>query len=143
MAKKDKIMAGILTVHGVSGVVWTLSVASTTPHLPLFFQIPLFVPSNLALAAAGITAGFGCFKKRRWAASLGLCYWAIQVLHFEIPTPHIYFSFALGFAITLSQRLSDSGWIGVNVFALAMLIWLAIRIGTAGSPFYRPGTATA
>ncbi|RKF30560.1 hypothetical protein [Paraburkholderia fungorum] len=125
---KDKVIAVILTVHGLLGAVWTLWIASTHGNPPLFLI------SNLTLAVAGATAGFGCLKEKRWAAYLGLCFWAIQIVH--VLTPHFQFSFTLGFNAVLSAVWYGFGQIGVNVFALVMLVWLTHRISSPDSSFH-------
>lgn len=129
MAKQDKIVAGILATHGSLGIVWTVWMASTHGNPPVFLL------SNLALAGAGIAAGLGCLKGKRWAAYLGLGFWAIQLFH--VLTPEFQFSFTLGLNVVVSAGWYKSGELGINLFALVMLIWLACRMGSPNSALHR------
>jgi hypothetical protein len=133
MARKDQILAVMLFGHGAFGVIWTFLIASAHGYPSNFLC------SNLALAMLGVVAGTGCFKGNRWAAYLGLIFWGIQVL--QVLTPTFQFSFTLGVNLILAAGWNDWGRLGVNVFALTMLVWLARRIESMDGPFRRPSPA--
>ena len=135
MARQDKIIAGILLVHGLLGAVWTYSVAAQLDS-PAAFLVP-----QLALVAIGITASIGCSKGFQWAALLGMLFFAIQLLH--IATPSLRLSFTLGLNFILSFGWLGSGQVGINLFALAMLAWLSLRAGASDSSFRRMRLARA
>jgi len=129
MALQDKVIGGVLVAHGVLGAAWTYSTASQ-------FGFPeIFVVPNLVLAAIGFVSGIGCFTGRRWAALLGVLFLAVQLLH--VLTPTFHFSFTLGFNFVVSAGWFGWGKIGVNLFALAMLIWLLTRLRASNSSFNR------
>jgi hypothetical protein len=127
LTKQDKTIAGILIGHGAQGLVWTFWIASQ-----LGFPLP-FLGQNFALAAAGVIAGIGSLQKQRWAAILGELFFAIQVIH--ILTPTIRFSFTLGLNINISLGWIDSGELGLNLYALAMLLWSGYRFSASDSAF--------
>jgi uncharacterized membrane protein (DUF2068 family) len=129
MAAQDKIVAGVLVTQSLVGIAWTWSIASA-----LGFP-ETFLVTNLALAVVGLVSGVGCFRGMRWAAYLGLVFFGIQVL--QVVTPTFQFSFTLGFNATMSAGWFDFGKIGVNLFALVLLIWLAIRLGKPEGAFNR------
>ena len=118
IAIQDKIIAGIVTAHGGLGVLWTLYIGST-----LGFP-PVFTASNLALALVGICAGVGLFLGRLWAVLLGALFLLVQLFHFM--SPESSFTFTLGL-----NTIVSAGWgnvvIGINIYALALLVWLAVR----------------
>ena len=123
MALQDKWIGGVLIAHAVLGAAWACSIASQHG----FPQI--FLISNLALATIGVVSGFGYFVGRYWAALLGILFYAIQVIH--VLAPNLHFSFTLGINLVIALGWFKSGQIGINLFALAMLIWLSIRLGKA------------
>jgi hypothetical protein len=127
LTKQDKIIGGILIFHSLSGFAW---IYWMTSQLGLSMN---FVTTNLLLAVTGITAGIGCLKSLRWAAFLGIAFFAVQVLH--ILTPTFQFSFTLGFNLNVNLGWIESGVLGLNLYSLAMLIWLGYRIGASDSPF--------
>jgi|GEM_PF-2135412 len=129
MATQDKIIAGVLTIHSLLGALWTYFVASQL-GFPIFF-----LTSNFALAAIGLAAGIGCFKKLRWSALLGLLFFAVQLPH--IITTSFRFSFSLGLNATISFGWFGFGQMGINLFALAMLIWISFRVGAPNSSLKR------
>jgi hypothetical protein len=135
MATQDKVIAGILVAHGLLGAAWTYSAASQ-----LGFPA-LFLISNLALVAIGITAGICCFKGFRWAALLGMLFFAIQLLH--VATPSFRFSFTLGLNFIISFGWFGSGQIGINLFALAMLLWVSFRVRAPNSSFKADASGAA
>ncbi|WP_267225827.1 hypothetical protein [Dyella silvae] len=129
MAKQDKIIAGVLVFHGTTGIVWTIWLASKIGYPALFITL------NLMLAVLGIVAGVGCFRGDDRSAPLGQLFWAVQLLHFV--TGAFTFSFTLGLNLVFSLGWINFGQMGVNVFALGMMVWLARRMGNPGSPLYR------
>jgi hypothetical protein len=129
MAVQDKIIAGVLLAQGLMGVAWTLSVASAL-GFPRAFLV-----TNLVLAIVGVVSGVGFFRTARWAAYLGLAFFGIQVL--QVVTPAFQFSFTLGFDATVSAGWFDFGKIGINLFGLAMTVWLAVRLAVLKEPSIR------
>jgi hypothetical protein len=127
MAKSDKIVSGILLGHGVLGCVWVTQMA---PH---YGYSPVFLVPNLALTLIGVVAGIGCLLSKRWAAYLGLVFWGIQTI--QVLTPTFQFSFTLGLNAILSAGWFGLGQFGLNVFALVLFCWLAVRIKAFGSSF--------
>ena len=124
LKKQDKFIAGILIAHGLLGAIWTYSIASRLESPASFFL------SNLALAAVGVTAGISSLRRRRWGAILGMVFFAVQLLH--IVTPTLRWSFTLGLDLTVSFGWIETGDLGVNLFALAMLVWSGSRIVAMG-----------
>ena len=123
---QDKLIASILIAHSLLGSLWTYS-ASEQLGFP-----PGFLASNLALSAAGLAAGIGYWNRRRWAAILGILFLAVQLFH--IVTPTFQFSFTLGLNLNIDLGWIESGVLGINLFALVMLLWLSHRaIGTVSS----------
>ena len=135
MATQDKVIAGILLAHGLFGAAWTYFVASQL-GFPAIFMI-----SNLVLVAIGIAAGIGRFKGFYWAALLGMLFFAIQLLH--IATPSFRFSFTLGLNFIISFGWFGSGQIGINLFALAMLLWVSFRVRAPNSSFKADASGAA
>jgi hypothetical protein len=135
MASQDKVIGGVLVAHGLLGIAWTYSTASK-------FGFPeMFLISNLALAAIGIASGVGCFVGRRWAALLGIFFLAVQLFH--VLTPTFHFSFTLGLDLVISAGWYNWGQFGINLFALAMLVWLGARLSAPMSSFNRPRVSRA
>lgn len=129
MALQDKIVGGVLVVHGLLGAAWTYSTASK-------FGFPeIFLMPNLVLVASGLVSGVGCFAGRRWAALLGILFLSVQLIH--VLTPTFRFSFTLGLNLVISAGWFGWGQVGVNIFALAMLIWLSTRLSAPNSSFSR------
>jgi len=122
MATQDKIVAGAMLFHGSFGILWTFWAARQIGFPPVF------VAANLVLAAVGIAAGIGWFMQRRWSVHLGIAFFLAQLVH--ILTPAIQWSFTLGFNLTVSFGWINSGEFGLNLFALAMLLWLRARVIT-------------
>jgi len=83
----------------------------------------VFLVTNLILSAIGFTAGFYVFKQRRWATALALLFFAVQLVH--ILTPTSQWSFTLGFGVNVSLGWFGEGEYGLNLYALAMLLWCA------------------
>ncbi|HUA79536.1 MAG TPA: hypothetical protein VL997_04130 [Dyella sp.] len=129
MAISDKIISGALLTHGLYGCVWTIQLASSHGY-PGLFLLP-----NTMLALAGVVAGIGCFRGKRWAAYTGLVFWGIQII--DILTPTFQFSFTLGLNAVLAAGWYGVGQFGVNIFALILLLWLLARTRAPGSPFHR------
>jgi len=119
MATQDKIIAGAMLIHGSFGTLWTLWAACQTGFPPMF------VAANLALAAVGVAAGIGWFMQRRWSIYLGIAFFLTQLVH--IFTPTFQWSFTLGFNLTISLGWINTGEFGLNLFALAMLLWVRAR----------------
>ena len=127
MVMQDKIIGGVMLAHGSLGILWTIWIASKIgfPHQ--------FIVANLALAAMGIGAGIGWFKRRRWAIYLGLAFFFVQLVH--VLTPTFQWSFTLGFNLNVALGWFSGGEIGLNLFALAMLIWLRVRAFAPNNSF--------
>jgi hypothetical protein len=119
MTMQDKIIAGIVLVHGSLGTLWTFWVASQIGFPAAF------IAANLALAAMGIAAGIGWFKRRHWAVYLGIAFFLVQLMH--ILTPTFQWSFTLGFNLNVALGWLSSGELGLNLFALVMLFWSSAR----------------
>ena len=135
MATQDKIIAGVMLIHGSLGTLWTFWVASQ-----IGFPF-VFVAANLALAAIGVAAGIGWFKQRRWAIYLGIAFFLAQLVH--ILTPTFQWSFTLGFNLNISFGWLSSGELGLNLFALAMLLWVSARAFAPNNSFKADGSAAA
>jgi len=127
MAIQDKVIAGILVLHSALGAIWTYAVGAQL-GFPASFLV-----SNFVLVAIGTVAGIGCFAGQRWAAYLGLLFFAIQLVH--LVTPGFHFSFTLGLNFVISAGWFGSGQVGLNLFALAMLLWLGIRVHASNGSF--------
>src|SRR5574337_458509 len=135
MAIQDKIIAGVMLIHGSLGILWTFWVASQIGFPTVF------VAANLVLAAIGIAAGIGWIKRRRWAIYLGAAFFLAQLVH--ILTPTFQWSFTLGFNLNISLGWLSSGEFGLNLFALAMLLWVSARAFAADNWFKTDGSAAA
>ena len=127
MATQDKVIAGILVLHSALGSFWTYSVGSQL-GFPTAFLV-----CNFVLVAIGVVAGIGCFAGQRWAAYLGLLFFAIQLVH--VVTPGFHFSFTLGLNFVISAGWFGTGQVGLNLFALAMLLWLGVRVRASNDSF--------
>lgn len=119
MAIQDKSIAGILLAHSALGILWTLWI--TFQH-----GFPAeFLAANLILAATGIAAGIGWLKRRRWAAYFGILFFLVQLVH--VLTPAFQWSFTLGFNLNIALGWFSTGELGINLFALVMLVWVSVR----------------
>ncbi len=127
MAMQDKIIAGIMLVHGSLGILWTFWVSSQIGFPPVFLA------ANLVLAAIGIAAGIGWFKQRRWAVYLGIVFFLVQLVH--VLTPTFQWSFTLGFNLNIALGWLSSGELGLNLFALVMLLWSSARAFASNNSF--------
>jgi hypothetical protein len=127
MAVQDKIIAGILLVHGTLGIVWTFWIASQVG-----FPVA-FLAANLTLAAIGITAGIGWLKLRRWAAYLAILFFLAQLVH--VLTQTFQWSFTLGFNLNIALGWLTTGELGINLFALVMLVWASSRAFAPNNSF--------
>lgn len=125
MSLQDRLPGWIVSAHAAFGVVWTLQIASQ-------IGFPwLFVAANLTLAAIGVAAGFGWFARRRWAAYLAAFYFLVQFP--QVFTETFQWSFTLGFAVRVSLGWIGAAEVGINLFALVMLAWIAWRAATLGN----------
>lgn len=120
MAVQDKIIAGLLLVHSTLGILWAFWIGSQIGFPAMFLA------TNLALAAMGLAAGIGWIKQRRWAAYLGISFFLVQLIH--VLTPAFQWSFTLGFNLNMALGWLSSGELGVNLFALIMLVWVSARV---------------
>lgn len=127
MAIQDKIIAGVILVHSSLGVLWTIFVAS---HIG--FPI-VFLATNLALAAAGVVAGVGLLKKLHRATYVGIGFFLVQLVH--VLTPTFQWSFTLGLSLNITLGWLSNGELGLNMFALGMLLWLSARAFAPNSSF--------
>ena len=118
----EKALAGILIAHGVLGVAWLYWVASNNGFPSSFLA------QNLALAAAGISAGIGFLKKKKWSLPVGLFFYGVQIL--QIFTPTFQFSFSLGVNLNILAGWFKAGSLGVNLFALIMFLWFSRKAYT-------------
>ena len=124
---QDKIIAGITIIHSLMGSVWIYLMTSQ-----LGFS-PSFILTNGVLALTGFVAAVGWFKRLRWGAVLGIVFFAIQLLH--IITPNFQFSFTLGFNLNIAVGWFSGVELAINLFALAMLLWMAYRLIAPNSSF--------
>ncbi|WP_349656777.1 hypothetical protein [Xanthomonas sp. 10-10] len=127
MAMQDKIIAGIMLVHGSLGILWTFWVASQIGFPAAFLA------ANLALAAIGIAAGIGWLKRRRWAAYVAIAFFLVQLVH--VLTSTFQWSLTLGFNLNVSLGWLSSGELGLNLFALVMLLWSSARAFAPNNSF--------
>lgn len=125
MKTQDKIIAFLLIAHGVVGIVWTCLIAWQWGHPPLF------VGSNLLLAGIGIAAGIGWMRQRKYAAYVATLFYLVQLVH--IATPEFSWSYTLGIHVVITAGWYDEGAIGVNLYALAMWVWVSARAFMPGS----------
>ena len=120
LTKQDKVIASITVLHGTLGSLWAFFVASQNAF-PVFFLV-----TNSTLAAMGLASGVGSLLRLRWALHLMLLFYLIQLIH--VFTQQIQFSFTLG-----ANFIFSLGWwapnaqVGINIFALIMLVWSSVR----------------
>lgn len=127
MSVQDKIIGGILLAHGALGALWAVWIAwAMGPPA-------LFLITNLILAAIGVAAGLGWFKRTRWAPYLGLAFYFVQLP--QVLAPTFQWSFTLGFNLNFSLGWMNGGQLGLNMFALAMLLWSSARAFSADNCF--------
>jgi hypothetical protein len=119
MPNQDRVIAGALLAHGALGILWTSWIASSIES-PAAFLI-----ANLTLATVGVVAGVGWFKQWRWAGYFSVVFYLAQLVH--VLTPTFQWSFTLGFNLNVSLGWLSDGELGVNLFALAMLLWSSAR----------------
>jgi hypothetical protein len=117
MALQDKIVAGILLVHSTLGMLWVYWIGSQAGFPAVFLA------TNVALAAIGATAGIAWLRRRRWAAYLAMLFFFVQLVH--VLTPTFQWSFTLGFNLNIALGWLSSGELGINLFALVMLVWVS------------------
>ena len=127
MAIQDKIIAGILLAHSTLGILWTYWIGSQIGFPAMF------IATNLVLAAIGITAGIGWLKRHRWAVYLGILFFLVQLVH--VLTPTFQWSFSLGFNLNIALGWLSSGELGINLFALVMLVWVSARAFAPNNSF--------
>lgn len=119
MDTQDKIIASILLIHSSLGILWTCWVAANIGFPAAF------IGANLLLAATGLVAGIGLFKNWLWAGFFGIVFFLVQLI--QVFTSTFQWSFTLGFGINISLGWLGASSVGVNLFALLMLVWLSAR----------------
>jgi hypothetical protein len=72
---------------------------------------------------------------------LGAAFFLAQLVH--IFTPTFQWSFTLGFNLNISLGWLSSGELGLNLFALAMLLWVGARAFAADNWSKTGGSAAA
>lgn len=83
-SRQDKLIAAMVLLHSSLGLVWVCLVAA---------QLGLsgwFLPTNLALAAAGLMAGVGVYRRQPWGIWLAFVFAAMQLAH--LLSPDLQFS---------------------------------------------------
>lgn len=133
---------GILTLGGgILGLVTSVTMLLSSAN-PIVWGFCLFF---IALYAWGVWCGIRIFEKDATARGCTLKYWIIQIPTFS--SPFLGYAFVSGFHLTPSIQLapfafninfwfgstftyslmqSNKPWLlGVNVFAVAVVIWLA------------------
>jgi hypothetical protein len=127
LTKQEKAIGGITLAHGALGILWMFWATSQIGS-PVVFIAP-----NLTLAFAGIAAGVGWFHRKSWAAYLVIAFYCVQLVH--VFTPVFQWSFTLGIHVNISLGWDEFGDLGLNLFALAMLIWTSSRVFGPNSSF--------
>ncbi|MBE1159533.1 hypothetical protein [Dyella acidiphila] len=116
MLRQQKLIGSALIVHAVYGVGWICESFERAA------SPALFVALNVLLAVLGLSAGIGYLKQADWARSLAQLFYFVQIPQLAIG--FVAWSFTLGLQMVFSVGWIDFGQIGVNVVALAMLIWI-------------------
>ncbi|ALN80974.1 hypothetical protein [Lysobacter antibioticus] len=127
MAKQDKFIAGFLVFQAAAGaatLVWQ-AIASGVLLVSVLIVVPVTI-------IAAFVAGIASFKGLAWARKLAIAVFAAQVLSFQ--TPWFFYSVWLGFQLSISVGWFDSGKIGINLVALAMLAWTMTRMKESKHP---------
>ncbi len=119
MARQDRIVAGITLAHALLGIPWTFWVRSQSGGADTALVY------DMVLAAAGIAAGVGWFRGRYWAGFLAFAYYLVQLV--RVATPGFEWSFMLGFNLSVPVSWATGHQLGLNLFALAMLLWASRR----------------
>ena len=118
MERQDRIVAGITLAHALAAIPWTFWVAwklGTTDTLVY----------DMVLASGGIAAGVGWFRGRYWAGFVAFAYYLVQLV--RVATPGFEWSFMLGFNLSVGLGWAPERQLALNLFALAMLVWAAVR----------------
>lgn len=127
MSTQDKIIGGIFLAHGLLGALWAVWVAWSL-GFPISFLI-----GNLVLAAIGVATGRGWLKRKPWAPYLGLVFYLVQLPQVFATT--FQWSFTLGLNLIVSIGGMNGGELGLNLFALVMLLWSSSRAFSSGNCF--------
>lgn len=119
MSRQDRIVAGITLAHALVGIAWAFWVAlqGGAPGAALTYDV--------VLAAAGIAAGVGWLRGRHWAGFVTFAYYLVQLV--RVATPGFEWSFMLGFNLSVGVDWAEGHRLGLNLFALAMLVWASAR----------------
>jgi hypothetical protein len=123
MFRHEKVIGSLLIVHALHGVWWVYEAHARVASPALFATL------NVILAAIGLSAGIGYFKAYASARVLGQLFYGVQVPQLLLG-PFIW-SFTLGLQLVFSFGWINFGQIGVNILALAMLIWISSHSGVA------------
>lgn len=126
MTKQDKFIAVFLIFQGLAGIATTLWLAA----LGGLSTGVLLVLAPAIVAA--LIAGVGSFRNLSWARALGIAVFAAQVPSFQ--TPWFFYSVWLGVHLNITLGWIDAGKVGVNLLALAMLIWALLRWRALAKP---------
>lgn len=130
MPRQDRILVTLLILHGLFGVAWIWWVGRQSGFFPLFV-----IPAGV-LALIGVTGGVGLFRRRRWGWWLGVLFYLIQVV--DVWTAGFRWVFTLGLSLDVELGWIGDGGFGVDLLALAMLVWLAARRPAGGDPLRLP-----
>ena len=126
MSKQDKTIAWILILQGSMALVTLAYTLLVSPSPSTFVWLA-------PLSVLSIGAGTGMLRSKRWAYILG-----IVVILFQIPaikTPWFSYFLWLGFQLKIYIGSLGSWQIGINLFALAVLVWIAYRYNAPNNSF--------
>ena len=118
MRKSDKILIGYILISAIAGLIGLALFISNQAQQQ---SISTFSTSiRIALSVIGVVAGVYMLKRKNWAYTLALFFFALQVPIFKIGS--FIYSLSSGFQMDINFS-NDQFGAGLNFLALAMLIW--------------------
>jgi hypothetical protein len=122
---QDKAVGIILLAQSALGTLAIL-------WLALQAGVPvLFLTIMLTLAVIGLAAGVGWLMQKRWGAYMAILFFVPQLVN--VVTPYFRWSITIGLNFFISLGWFDTLELGINLYALAMLVWICMRVFSVGS----------
>lgn len=125
MSRQDKVIAWILILEGAMALATLAYAWYVSPSIGT-----LLLLGPLSLMSIG--AGIGILRRRRWAYILGMIVLLVQVP--AVQTPWFYYFLWLGLQFKIYVGTIGAWQVGINLLALAILVWLGYRYNIVGSP---------
>ena len=132
----QKIVAWLLLISGSIGALVSFYLFTRVPRLTLSD-----VALSLALPLVGIVSGVGCLLRQRWAAVLGLLFYAVQIIRYH--SPGLNFDFQSGFQMmvrpgNIPDSLTHQPPLEVNLAAALLFLLGIVALVVGFSVRYKP-----